>query len=173
VRESDIWSTPRDFFEALNAIFHFDIDVCALPENAKCPRSYLPQDDGLTQPWTGNVWCNRPYSRPLPWMRKAWESSEAGATVVCLVKVSTGSRWWQTYCTKGAITYLRGRLKFSDAKNVAPFDSAVILFSKTFLGEVLQCIECDKPFAAKRSHAKVCSNRYQVGMHRQERRAAA
>ena len=31
---TDIWSTPQDFFEKLNAVFKFDLDVCALPENA-------------------------------------------------------------------------------------------------------------------------------------------
>ena len=38
---TDIWSTPQDFFEKLHVVFNFDLDVCALPENAKCERFFL------------------------------------------------------------------------------------------------------------------------------------
>ena len=36
--KSDLWETPQDFFDELNREFHFNLDVCALPENAKCAR---------------------------------------------------------------------------------------------------------------------------------------
>lgn len=48
-----IQETPQDFFDFLNGIFRFDLDVCALPENAKCERYYTPSDDGLKNPWGG------------------------------------------------------------------------------------------------------------------------
>ena len=48
-----VQETPQDFFDFLNGIFRFDLDVCALPENAKCKRFYTPEDDGLSQPWGG------------------------------------------------------------------------------------------------------------------------
>ena len=51
--KSVVWETPQDLFDKLNAEFHFDLDVCALPENAKCERYYTPEDDGLLQPWNG------------------------------------------------------------------------------------------------------------------------
>lgn len=35
---TDLWETPQDFFDKLNDEFCFDLDVCALPENAKCRR---------------------------------------------------------------------------------------------------------------------------------------
>ena len=58
----------------LDARFHFDIDVCALPENAKCKRFYTPDDDGLLQPWKGTCWLNPPYGRKgkiCRWIEKA------------------------------------------------------------------------------------------------------
>ena len=48
-----VQATPQDFFDWLNSIFRFDLDVCALPENAKCKHFYTPEDDGLRQPWGG------------------------------------------------------------------------------------------------------------------------
>ena len=57
---SGLWETPQGFFDELNKEFHFTLDVCALPENAKCPRFYTPEQDGLKQPWEGVCWCNPP-----------------------------------------------------------------------------------------------------------------
>lgn len=42
----DDWETPLELFNQLDAIYHFDLDVCALPHNAKCDKYYTPDDDG-------------------------------------------------------------------------------------------------------------------------------
>lgn len=47
----DDWETPPEFFEVLNAEFRFTLDPCALPETAKCPTYFTPDDDGLSRPW--------------------------------------------------------------------------------------------------------------------------
>lgn len=49
------WATPQEFFDKLNEEFHFTLDPCALPSNAKCERYFTPQDDGLLQNWGGRV----------------------------------------------------------------------------------------------------------------------
>ena len=46
-------STPKEFFNRLSSVFNFTLDVCALPENAKCNDYYTPDDDGLSNPWWG------------------------------------------------------------------------------------------------------------------------
>ena len=47
----DDWETPPEFFEKLDEEFHFTLDACALPETAKCPTYFTPDDDGLARPW--------------------------------------------------------------------------------------------------------------------------
>ena len=51
--KTDLWATPQDFFDKLNQEFNFTLDVCALPENAKCEKYYSPEVDGLSQQWGG------------------------------------------------------------------------------------------------------------------------
>lgn len=55
--KTDLWETPQKFFDELDAEFHFSLDVCAVPDNAKCAAYYTPEQDGLSQPWTGVVFC--------------------------------------------------------------------------------------------------------------------
>jgi phage N-6-adenine-methyltransferase len=128
---TDEWATPQDFFDALDAEFHFDLDVCALPTSAKCERFFSPEVDGLEQDWTGTCWMNPPYGNEIvDWVRKAFESAEAGATVVCLVPARVDTGWWWDYCRYGEIRFLRGRLKFGGAETSAPFPSALVIFGR-------------------------------------------
>lgn len=64
----------------------------------------------------------------IDFMKKAYESSLAGATVVCLVPSRTCTEWWHEYSMKGKIEFIRGRLTFGNAENCAPFPSAVVVF---------------------------------------------
>jgi phage N-6-adenine-methyltransferase len=127
--KTDLWSTPQDLFDELNAEFGFTFDVCALPENAKCTAFYTPADDGLAQPWSGVCWMNPPYGREIGlWLAKATEAVRSGATVVALVPSRTGTRWWRQFTSNAEVRFLPGRLRFGNAKNSAPFDSAVVVF---------------------------------------------
>jgi phage N-6-adenine-methyltransferase len=126
---SDMWSTPQVLFDELNSLYGFTLDVCATTANAKCSRYFTLEDDGLAQEWVGTCWMNPPYGRTIGlWMAKAWQSSKAGATVVCLVPARTDTAWWHDYAMKGDIRFLRGRLKFGGHKNSAPFPSALVVF---------------------------------------------
>jgi phage N-6-adenine-methyltransferase len=124
------WETPQDLFDALDAEFHFTLDVCANDCNTKCKRWFTPVTDGLKQPWTGTCWMNPPYGREIgKWMKKAYEESVRGSTVVCLVPARTDTAWWQDYVMRTVeIRYIRGRLKFGGCKNSAPFPSALVIF---------------------------------------------
>lgn len=129
--KTDMWSTPQAFFDKYDQVYRFNLDVCATADNAKCENYFTEEDDGLVQDWSGlgNVWMNPPYGREIiHWMKKAYESSLEGATVVCLVPARTDTKWWHEYAMKGQIEFIRGRLKFGDAKNSAPFPSAVVVF---------------------------------------------
>lgn len=45
------WCTPQDFFDILNAEFHFVLDAAATERSAKCKKYYTPETDGLVQSW--------------------------------------------------------------------------------------------------------------------------
>lgn len=124
------WPTPQWLFDALHSEFGFDIDVCASPEFAKCERFYSKDQDGLNQSWIGVCWMNPPYGREIgKWIKKAYESSLNGATIVCLVPARTDTSWWHQYVMRSSeIRFLRGRVKFGTAKHGAPFPSAIVIF---------------------------------------------
>ena len=123
------WETPLGFFKGLNDLFHFELDVCATPANAKCPRYFTVEQNALKQEWKGVCWMNPPYGKEIKaFMKKAYESALAGATVVCLVPARTDTAWWHDYATHGVIKFIRGRLRFNGHKWNAPFPSAVCVF---------------------------------------------
>lgn len=124
------WETPQDFFDELDAEFHFTLDPCCVPETAKCEKFYTPEDDGLSKSWSGEVvFMNPPYGREIgKWMKKAVDEWRKWATVVCLVPSRTDTAWWHDYAMEGEIRFIRGRLKFGGSKNSAPFPSAVVVF---------------------------------------------
>ena len=128
--KTDLWYTPEDFYQKYNDVFNFETDVCATHENAKCANYYTEETNGLSQNWKGICWMNPPYGRTIKqWMKKAYESSLTGATVVCLVPARTDTNWWHDYAIKGEIEFIKGRLKFGGSKNPAPFPSAVVVFN--------------------------------------------
>jgi phage N-6-adenine-methyltransferase len=128
---SDEWETPQELFDELKKEFDFKVDVCATAENTKCNNFFDISTDGLEQPWHqwGTCWMNPPYGRKIGrWVKKAYEESQKGATVVCLLPARTDTAWFHDYCLKGEIRWIRGRLKFGGSKNSAPFPSMVVIF---------------------------------------------
>jgi site-specific DNA-methyltransferase (adenine-specific) len=124
------WGTPQTLFDQLHAEFRFTLDVCASPENTKCARYFTRQEDGLAQAWAGEVcWMNPPYGRGVAaWVRKAYESAQAGATVVCLLKATPDTQWWHIYVPYAEVRFLPGRLTFAGSRQRAPFPSALVIF---------------------------------------------
>lgn len=126
------WSTPQTLFDELNREFSFDLDVCAEAWNHKCDRYFTPDVDGLSQDWTGTAWMNPPYGHEIRhWIRKAYEESRKGSTVVCLIPARTETSWFQDYCLKGEVRFVRGRIHFTDAKGRSGrprFGSAIVIF---------------------------------------------
>ena len=129
---SDNWATPDSFMDRVKTQYKvdFDLDVCADAGNAKAERFYTREDDGLTQEWSGCVWCNPPYGRKqtAQWLKKAYDSAKQGATVYVLIPARTDTKAWHDYAMKGRIEFIKGRLKFGGSKNSAPFPSALIIF---------------------------------------------
>ena len=130
---TDLWATPQSFFEELNKEFQFTLDPCATAENAKCRTFYTKDDDGLKKDWGGQiVFCNPPYGMEIKkWVRKCYEESKKPNTVVVmLIPARTDTAYFHDYIyKKSEVRFIRGRLKFGDAKNSAPSPSMVVVFN--------------------------------------------
>lgn len=131
--KTDKWATPQAFFDRLNEEFHFTLDPCALPENAKCKRFFSPAENGLAQNWGGEiVFCNPPYGRAIyDWVRKcSAEAQKPDTIVVALLPARTDTRYFHEFIYNKAqeIRFVKGRLKFGNSKNAAPFPSMVVVF---------------------------------------------
>lgn len=113
------WETPDELFKELDSKYHFTLDACACPENAKCKKFFTVKEDGLAQDWKGHtVFCCPPSGRGnlRRWVQKAAkEAKKKGTTVVMLLPVSTDSKWFQEniYLQPGVkIKFLPERVKF-------------------------------------------------------------
>jgi site-specific DNA-methyltransferase (adenine-specific) len=154
------WSTPPALFKSLDRIFHFELDVCATPENAKCSLFFTKEQDGRKQDWRQlRCFCNPPYGRQIgPWVKKSWEASQAGALVVCLLPCRTDTVWFHDYVQyRAEIHFLRGRIIFGEAKHNAPFASMIAIYGKRDNRRLRSCQQCGNFFVA-RADAKTCSN---------------
>ena len=129
-KKSDEHPTPQWLFDALNREFGFTLDPCATFENAKCGKFYTQSENGLLKSWGGEVvFMNPPYSKVADWMRKAYISAmEESATVVCLVPSRTDTAWFHDCALYGEIRFIRGRLRFGNATENAPFPSMIVVF---------------------------------------------
>jgi phage N-6-adenine-methyltransferase len=128
---SEEWPTPQTFFDALNAEFDFTLDPCATHKNAKTPLFFTRKQNGLLQNWgTHRVFCNPPYGKNMrEWAHKCWEASQGGAIVVLLAHARTDTRWFhESVYGKAAIRFVKGRLKFGDGNQSAPFPSLLAIY---------------------------------------------
>ena len=129
---NNVWETPQAFFDKLNEEFRFTLDACALPDNAKCGKYFTPQENGLLQNWEGHtVFCNPPYGREIAaWVEKCYvESRKKNTKIVMLLPVRTDTVYFHKFIyKKSEIRFVKGRLKFGNATNSAPFPSMVVVF---------------------------------------------
>ena len=133
--KSNEWSTPQSFYDRLDKDFSFTLDPATDGANAKCKKFFTEQEDGLKQSWEGEtVFMNPPYGSAIKdWIAKARKESENPNTIVVgLIPARTDTRYWHEHIFGVAsdIIFIKGRLKFGDGENSAPFPSAVIVWGK-------------------------------------------
>lgn len=131
------WETPQNFYDRLNAEYHFKWDLAASDDNAKCNCYFTRDDNSLKQDWaglSGNLFLNPPYGRQLKlWVRKAATTKlKAKQNLVMLIPSRTDTSYWHDYIFNHAeIGFLRGRLKFEVGGvggDSAPFPSAIVIY---------------------------------------------
>jgi len=133
---SQEWETPQWLFDVLNIGFNFSCDVAADEDNTKCVKFMDENLDALTQNWEGVCWMNPPYGQVGKWVKKAFnEFQKGGTTIVALIPARTNTIWWHDYCMgASAIHFIKGRVKFSDAKHGLPQPLAIVIFDRMAIG---------------------------------------
>ncbi|MDG6881080.1 phage N-6-adenine-methyltransferase [Phocoenobacter uteri] len=104
---TDLWATPfwvtafaeLYFLNCKNSNKNkgFGLDAAANEFNRKCKKFISKEQDALSVDWASKskrIWCNPPYSDPLPFIEKAITESEKGAKVVMLLNVDNSTRWF-------------------------------------------------------------------------------
>ena len=128
------WRTPPDLFEKLNEVFHFGTDLFADDENHLCPRYFTKENSAWDNKWTGNCFANPEYGSTLKHTMARISTrvrTTSSLTVACLIPARVGSVYWMDHIWGSAdyVLFLRGRVQFVGAKDVAPFNSAVVVYS--------------------------------------------
>jgi ParB family chromosome partitioning protein len=138
--ESDGWYTPRWMIDAARLVLgRIDLDpaTCAAAQAiVQAETWYTATENGLVQPWYGAVWCNPPYSDPLPWaerMTRLYQAGEIEAGMM-LVNCSCSPKWAQLLWRSATAVCLFGsRMNFwhptkTNANGSYDRDSAVFYF---------------------------------------------
>ena len=134
--KSNEWNTPDDLYNKLNNEFNFTLDPCTNGENNKCEKFYTEKENGLIKDWSKDiVFMNPPYGRQISqWIEKAYNESLKGSKVVCLIPSRTDTKYWHNFIFNKAseVRFIKGRLKFGNSKNSAPFPSAIIVYDNNY-----------------------------------------
>lgn len=114
--ENVVYSTPIKLFKCIDDEFNFTLDVCALPENAKCQNYFTPEINGLVQKWYGRCWMNPPFNKDLKkWVLKAWQESKTqNSLICCLIPVRSNTIWWRDVCLDAEIRFIIGEVNFNE-----------------------------------------------------------
>lgn len=133
-RSKQDYGTPKDLLFAVKnrlKIPNFSCDIAASPENAVCDDYITEEQNALTMEWPrGWNWLNPPFEKLMPWVHKASDEAEKGASTVMLVPASVGSNWWSTYVEFYAYAvFLNPRITFVGEKHPYPKDCALLFYT--------------------------------------------
>lgn len=139
-------STDNEHYTPLDLLFEvvkfyggmIDLDPCSnsktLP-NTPSRLQYTKEDDGLSQPWFGNVFVNPPYGGDLKhWAIKAKSEYLCGncQQILFLAPSRTETAWYRELIQFDRLNFAK-RLKFQNPKNdgnSAPFPSVMFYLGK-------------------------------------------
>jgi len=85
-----------------------------------CPAN--PSFNGLTVEWHDYNYCNPPYSKIEPWLKKAFEEAKAGKTTMLLLPARTSPMWFHRWVLRAhRIWWSAGGIKFKGYTARSPF----------------------------------------------------
>ena len=127
-KSTDHYTTPQSIYSQLHKEFRFTYDPC--------PLHSVVDTLVISKKWGIRVFVNPPYSNITGFLEKARQEMQKGHTelAVFLVPARTDTKWFHEYVlNKATIRFIKGRLKFGDSKNSAPFPSMVLVYKKEVL----------------------------------------
>lgn len=125
------WTTPKDLFNELNNKYNFTLDVCADDNNHLCDKYFTKENSCLKNTWFGETcFMNPPYGREIgKFIEAAFYHYVNGTKIVMLLPARTDTIWFHKYIYNKPyirIEFLKGRLKFGNSKQNAPFPSMIV-----------------------------------------------
>ena len=138
---SDEWYTPQWIIDVLG---EFDLDPCSPIDRPfdTAKVHYTKEDDGLSRVWSGRVWLNPPYSRPLveQFVKKMSEHNDG---IALLVNRQDNVMWQEIiFPTADSMLFMRHRVKFicPDGRKSEPFfGSCLVAWGKHNDDVLRQC----------------------------------
>jgi hypothetical protein len=143
--QSNEWYTPENYIEAVKEVLGaIDLDPASnslADQTVKAKRFFSIDDDGLKQPWNGQVFLNPPYgfnddgeSNQAIWSKRLIEQYQLGITkeAILLVNASTASQWFKPLWDY-PICFTDHRIKFYSSEensNQPTKDNCFVYFGK-------------------------------------------
>lgn len=123
LHNSDDWETPTELYK------HFINDLeCIDP----CPLHSI--EDNLSKITTqNNIYINPPYSKIKEWGKFIENNLKYENTIYLLIPARTDTKYFHELMSIDyniELYFIKGRLKFGNSKNSAPFPSVLIKFSR-------------------------------------------
>lgn len=136
------WYTPPEYIEAARtAMGGIDCDPASSRQANKTVKAEVffdVRDDGLSRKWSGNVWLNPPYARPLIELFTESLVSKFGSGEVkqacVLVNNATETAWFQAMLVVcRAVCFPKGRVRFIDKEGNpgAPLQGQAVIYIGT------------------------------------------
>jgi phage N-6-adenine-methyltransferase len=129
--------TPGQYLDAVRAVLGgIALDPASCAEANKVVQAakfFTAEDDGLSRPWTGNVWLNPPYGRlPGSFVAKFVDEYAAGRTTAGIILVNahcTDTDWFQPLWD-GVLCFTDHRINFygDDERSGSTHGSVFVYF---------------------------------------------
>ena len=138
--DNNEYATPPEIWRPLSrAVGGFDLDAASGAESTPiAPDRLTKEDDGLTQPWHGNVWLNPPWSTngngsaKDDWLRKVHNEINRDVVdrVVVILPVDTSTHWFHDYVLDAnAVCFVGpGRISFEGGDRNPSFSLLIAVY---------------------------------------------
>lgn len=140
--EDNDYATPKDLWRPLSrAVDGFDLDPCSGAESTPiAPERYTKADDGLTQPWFGDVFVNPPWSsngdgsaKDL-WLTKCRNEAQKDRvdSVTVILPADTSAHWFHDHILSAeAVCFVGpGRIPFEGEDRNPSFEMLIAVYGR-------------------------------------------